>query len=202
MKKKLINYWKENILGEQVREIDKEKTLISLLLWTLFIIIVSIIVVSGNNNNNNVNNEITYNFLPLDEIVSNYNDYKYRVDLSNNGNIVIFNGGVSFGINMGELTYNDEVINYQIESNTISDAKTGNLLNYNYLYYFFNIENIYNVISNYDVSKEEIDDDKKIYVYNCVYNGEDITFKIITGVDNIKEINYTYDSIDYKYIIE
>ena len=192
MKDKIKNYWKENILGEKVKEVDKEKSLLKLFGWILFIIIVTLIVISGNvNNKTNKVNEVK--FMPIDEIFSKYKEYNYKAIVGG----YTFEGKVDEDFNKGILINGTKIINYEIVNNTIINIDSDEILDYNYLFIYFNLDNIYDLINKSELKSEKVLDDTKIYLYNCLHNSDDITFKITTGVDNIKEISYTYDSIDY-----
>lgn len=197
MKEKLINYWKEDILGEEKKEVDKEKSLISLILWTLFIIIVCFIVFFGRK----TTEENIVNFVSLDEIFSKYTDYNYKVTVKGS-NIYNFDGNVVDGINSGTFTNLDSNINYKIISNSAINEENAEPIDLDILFYYFYLDNIFESVRVGELISEKIEDNTKLYVYNCVYNGEDITFKILTGVDNISEITYTYGSVDYVYTLD
>lgn len=207
MKNKLKEYYKKNILGEDDNKVvDSQKSLHQLVLWIVFIVAVLIFIGVSNNfipsedKKNNSNQIIT--FETLDNIFSIYKDnYSYDISINSNDTIKAkYQGSVVNSIDNGKKIVDNEVTAYKIENNVITDINTNEVINNlyeEYLSYFFMPQNVYTYLKdvNYD---EEMANSMKMYKYKTIYQDDDIIFNIITGINTIQEIDYTYKSVNYQ----
>ena len=199
MKEKLKN----KLLGVNEEPVNKQKSMIMLLIWFVFISMVIVYIRNSNNDNNQHVKEETIIFDSIGDIFNKYVNYDYDIKISDiDNNIVKFIGSYKEGIDTGYKVINEEKINYKIENNIIintdNNEEIENLYD-NYLYYFFKPSNIYSYVS-YLKNEEKIDVDSKLYTYNYVYDDKDITFEIETSKDLIKNIIIRYN--DNKYEIK
>ena len=219
MKNKLRNALKERITGETTKEVDKQKSLMLLLIWLVFIIIIFFVVrngnsVSNNQNNSNSNNNSNsqsengvdtkkqYQFLSLEEVFKKYEkEYNYNITVLNqeNSSYIYFIGSIDSDTNLGKKMIDTKTINYKIDKSGAVDLDTNEEITDLYnglLYYFFDLDNMYNYII-YLKAKETVSEDIKTYEYNSIYNDMDINIKIETFEDSIKEIVYKYNNKTY-----
>ena len=212
MKEKLKKALKAKFTGEYIASENKTRALVILIIG--FTIIFSLIVfikanynkINTTTNNNNKTEEIEeVKFLSLEKIFINYLDnYKYKISIEDNSNIIIYEGTITDGNNTGKRIINNEEINYNIANDIVIDLKTNREVNNfykTYISYFFNPTNVYEFIKDLEATEEE-QDDKKTYTYNTSYNEKDIMIKITTTKDRIEEINYLYNNINYSISFE
>ena len=203
MKNKIKNALKMKFLGEYSATGNKEKSLIILVVG--FIILFTLLIairISFNNNYqkylDSQNNEVEY--LKIDELFNKYiSNYKYNISINDNDLLTIYNGEVISNIDDGKRLNNEDLLEYHIENNIITNKDNNEVVDnlyYDYLSYFFTPSNVYNYIKDLKTNEENIDN-KKIYNYNSIYNESNIIFKITTTKDSIEEINYTYNDVVY-----
>lgn len=196
MKEKL----KDKLLGNYTPSNNKQRSLIILLIWLLFIgLVIAFINYSSNTYEQEMPKEEKITYLSLKEIFDKYsNNYKYDITILENNAFIYYKGSLINNVNEGTKIKDGISLNYQITSNIINKDTNEEITNLyeNYLYYFFNPNNIYEYIS-YLKGEEEINGDLKTYNYNYKYNDLDINIQLTTGIDDIKEIIINYDSIKY-----
>ena len=207
MKDKLIKALRAKFLGESTKPVNRERSIIILVIgFTLLFILFIAIRINYNNqirnmyNNKNVNNIEEVDYLSIDKLFSNYEDnYKYYINIIDNELNILFDGSINNNIDIGKKIVDKEVIEYQIDNDQIIDLNTNQIISSlydDYLSYFFKPSNIYNFIKDLKF-KEEIVDNKKIYNYNSIYNDSEIVFTITTSKDRLEEIKYIYNGIIY-----
>ncbi len=200
MKDKLKN----KFLGINEVSDDKQKPLIMLLAWLVFIGVVFGYVrtnnASNSNNNTNTNNEVKVTFDSLSDIFNKYNNYKYDITITDlENNVVSFNGYYIDNIDTGSKKKLNNTINYRIEDNIVKNTDTNEVIENlyeNYLSYFFVPSNIYKYVNYLKVSEKE-DGNVKKYNYEYIYNDKNITFEIVTSKSNIDNIKFVYDNLKY-----
>ena len=210
MKEKIKNALRAKFLGQYTNSSNKQRSLIILIVgFSLLIVLLIVAKVNYNNiinsDNNKQNNIDEVKFLSLDKIFNNYIDnYNYYITINDNNSIIKYEGTIKEKINDGKRITSNEEINYNITEDIIIDINTNKEISnfyYNYLSNFFNPTNVYEFIKDKENS-EEIVDNKKIYIYNSIYNDGDIMFKITTTKDRIEEINYIYNNINYNIMFD
>ena len=193
MKEKLKN----KFLGINEISDNKEKSIIMMLFWTVFIVGV-IFYINANTPAKEQQNVIVFD--SISDIFSVYKSYNYDISIKDiDGNKVSYKGKYEEGIDTGKKIKGEEVINYKIDSESIINTDNEEVIEdlyEDYLSYFFTPSNIYNYLS-FLSAKEKEDGDIKIYNYEYVYDDKDITFDITTTVNRIEEIVITYDNHIY-----
>ena len=194
MKDKLKN----KFLGVNELSDNKQKSLITLLVWFAFI--GAIFAYVRVNNVNEVKDNNVFVFDSLEDIFNKYNNYKYDITIKNiDESTINYSGIVKDNIDNGSKKYLDEVINYKKENGIIINSDTleeiDNLYD-GYLSYFFTPDNIYKYIS-YLKDEEKIDKDIKKYSFEYIYEDKNITFEVVTTVKKIDHIEITYDDVKY-----
>ena len=211
MKEKIKKSLKSKFLGEYEPPTNKQRSLIILLMgFTVLFGLIILVRINNrydnntNTSNNNSNNSKNIEFLSLDKIIANYVDnYEYNITINDNNNLITYEGNISSGVNNGKKKIDDVEINYHIVNNTIIDLDTNKeipSLYENYIYSFFEPNNIYEFIKDQE-SIEEIVDNNKVYTYNSVYDDGEIAIKITTSKDRIESININYNNIDYDILL-
>ena len=206
MKEKLKRTLKAKFTGEYIEPTNKERSLIILIVGFSVIFALLLYVRISNNNVNNENNTPVQNqesnnkYMTLDKLFEKYNtSYKYSITVEDNTTKVLYEGSVSDKVDNGKKVVDNKEIEYHIVNDIAIDLNTNkeitDLYN-NYLSYFFIPSNIYDFIKDKEKS-EDIVDNKKIYIYNSIYNDSDIMFKVVSGKDKLEEIVYKYNKINY-----
>ena len=216
MKNKFKLFFRERILGEQVREVDKEKSMIALFIWVAIMMVLFVFLRIGyqNNKNNTNNNQSNTNTKEVENIKEDVlkepfsrlkDSYNYKIVVTNELGEVIesYDGIYNKGINIGNKVVNDSILNYKIENNTMINSNTNEEIEDLYgssLSYFFTPINVYDYVNDLDY-EENKDDNIIIYTYNSIYDGMSINLKITLKDDNITTINYTYNNFNYNIIL-
>ena len=166
---------------------DKEKSIVLLIFWLMFISLVSLLVSNSNNNNYK---EIEYK--NPKELISNLKEYNYDLTISNNDNIVYYTGRVFNNIDVGIKEFNDTKINYRIVDDTTYDNITLDIIDYPYDELSLKI---INYLDNY--IEDYIENDIKVYKYKVLYNNEEILVYLKVINDRISSIEYNYQNNKY-----
>ena len=194
MKEKLKN----KFLGINELSENKEKSLILLLIWIVFIGGVVIYIKSYKDQEQTTQNVFVFN--NLETIFNEYKDYKYDISIKDvEGNTSLFAGSIKDGVDTGTKTVGEEIVNYKNDNNIITNTDTNQIIDNlydGYLSYFFKADNIYNYVSFLSGETRE-DKDIKIYSYEYVYDDKNISFEITTTVNRISSIVITYDDHIY-----
>ena len=169
--------------------------------WTIFFLVIIILGrLSYKNNNINVVNEEEYISLEEGFNALILNNYVYNSSIYDIPNDILINyTGKSYGsINIGSKI-NNGVINYYSDGIVYYNRDTKEVINIydNYLSYFLIPLNVYNYIKDLEY-ETKIDNNKKVYIYNSTYQDLAININIFVNKNNITDINYNYNNVEYK----
>ena len=169
--------------------------------WTIFFLVIIILGrLSYKNNNINVVNEEEYISLEEGFNALILNNYVYNSSIYDIPNDILINyTGKSYGsINIGSKI-NNGVINYYSDGIAYYNRVTKEVINIydNYLSYFLIPLNVYNYIKDLEY-ETKIDNNKKVYIYNSTYQDLAININIFVNKNNITDINYNYNNVEYK----
>ena len=169
--------------------------------WTIFFLVIIILGrLSYKNNNINVVNEEEYISLEEGFNALILNNYVYNSSIYDIPNDILINyTGKSYGtINIGSKI-NNGVINYYSDGIAYYNRDTKEVINIydNYLSYFLIPLNVYNYIKDLEY-ETKIDNNKKVYIYNSTYQDLAININIFVNKNNITDINYNYNNVEYK----
>ena len=169
--------------------------------WTIFFLVIIILGrLSYKNNNINVVNEEEYISLEEGFNALILNNYVYNSSIYDIPNDILINyTGKSYGsINIGSKI-NNGVINYYSDGIAYYNRDTREVINIydNYLSYFLIPLNVYNYIKDLEY-ETKIDNNKKVYIYNSTYQDLAININIFVNKNNITDINYNYNNVEYK----
>ena len=195
MKEKLKN----KLLGINEISDNKQKPIIFLLIWLIFIGAVVVLVRNNTNNVDNSNQNVVA-FNSLETIFDRYKTYKYEISISDlDNNKILYKGDYKNGVNTGSRINGEETINYKIEDNIIINSDTNEIIENlygNYLSVFFVPSNIYTYIRTISGTEKE-DGNIKKYNYEYMYEDKNIYIEINTTKDLIDSISIAYDDIKY-----
>ena len=169
--------------------------------WTIFFLVIIILGrLSYKNNNINVVNEEEYISLEEGFNALILNNYVYNSSIYDIPNDILINyTGKSYGsINIGSKI-NNGVINYYSDGIAYYNRDTKEVINIydNYLSYFLIPLNVYNYIKDLEY-ETKIKKKKKVYIYNSTYQDLAININIFVNKNNITDINYNYNNVEYK----
>ncbi len=180
---------------------DKSKSLFMLIGWLVFIIILIVFIRIGYKNNSNVTIDPGLNYIRLEDgfIELIRSNYVYNYNIIDNNNIINYTGSINKNTNNGIKITNDSTINYYSDGMNFYNKDTNEVINIydNYLSYFLEPANVYNFV--YELKYDtKIDSNKKVYIYNSTYNNLPIEINVFVNENNITDINYKYNNIEYK----
>lgn len=180
---------------------DVTKKLFYVIGWTLFFLVIIILGRLTYKDNNQTIIEDT-NYISLEDGFSalSINNYVYNSSIYDITNDILINyTGKAYGaINVGSKISNG-VLNYYSDGIAYYNSETKEVINIydNYLSYFLIPINVYNYVKNLDY-ETKIDSNKKVYIYNNIYQDLPISINIFVNENNITDINYTYNNVEYK----
>ncbi len=180
---------------------DVTKKLFYVIGWTLFFLVIIILGRLTYKDNNQTIIEDT-NYISLEDGFSalSINNYVYNSSIYDITNDILINyTGKAYGaINVGSKISNG-VLNYYSDGIAYYNSETKEVINIydNYLSYFLIPINVYNYVKNLDY-ETKIDSNKKVYIYNNIYQDLPMSINIFVNENNITDINYTYNNVEYK----
>ena len=168
---------------------NKQRDMVLLFLWSIFIIFVIVFIVVGKNNSDNnkvkeqtkTQEEVIYPD-PINEL-DKYTNYNYNIAIYNvdSKTFTLFQGSYIDNVDKGVKKTETETKEY---TDTPS-IYTG------YLAYFFRPKNIKEFISNIE-PKVSMDNNYKTYLYQGKYDEQDIAFIIRESSTKIVSISFNY----------